>query len=70
MFKRKIPSVFTAYTREEAEVEAVLLSGVGIELHPALRPGPNPWGTMLWKPDPRKLTRFYAINSWISGGFR
>ncbi|KAF8881407.1 hypothetical protein CPB84DRAFT_1735211 [Gymnopilus junonius] len=70
MFQRKIPSIFTAYNKEEAETEAVLFSGVGINLHPALGPRANPWGSWIWKPDARKLTRFYAVNSWISGGFR
>ncbi|KAJ7880545.1 hypothetical protein B0H14DRAFT_3129318 [Mycena olivaceomarginata] len=43
---RRIPTLFTAYNREEAEIEATLLRAAGATLHPALGPSKNPWGSM------------------------
>ncbi|KAJ7717519.1 hypothetical protein B0H14DRAFT_3521949 [Mycena olivaceomarginata] len=42
LVERKLPSVFTAYNREEAEDDAAMLGAAGARLHPALRPGLNP----------------------------
>ncbi|KAJ7667263.1 hypothetical protein B0H17DRAFT_1088895 [Mycena rosella] len=67
---RKIPSVFTAYNREEAVGEAALLRGEGARLHPALGPVKNPWGSIKVIPEPNRIHGFYAPNGWFAGGFQ
>lgn len=62
--------VFQAYNREEAEAEAELLREAGAQLEPALGPMKNVWGSLLAKKEPEKVTGFYAVNGWLSGGFR
>ncbi|KAF5378487.1 hypothetical protein D9615_007134 [Tricholomella constricta] len=68
--KNNIPSVFTAYNREEAEAEAKMLEAAGAKLVPKLGPAKNPWGSILAKKEPSKVTGFYAVNGWLAGGFR
>ncbi|KAG5643863.1 hypothetical protein DXG03_009547 [Asterophora parasitica] len=68
--KNEIPTVFTAYNREEAEVEAQLLKLAGRHLVPSLGPIKNPWGSILARKEPNKVTGFYAVNGWLAGGFR
>ncbi|KAJ7036702.1 hypothetical protein C8F04DRAFT_1094133 [Mycena alexandri] len=67
---RKIPSLFTAYNREEAEGEAALLRKAGATLLPALGPIKNPWGSIKVIPEPNKIYGFYAANGWLAGGFK
>ncbi|KAJ7118362.1 hypothetical protein C8R44DRAFT_790625 [Mycena epipterygia] len=67
---RKIPSMFTAYDREEAEGEAALLRTAGAQLLPGLGPSKNPWGSIKVIPEPNKVYGFYAGNGWLAGGFR
>ncbi|KAJ6496311.1 hypothetical protein C8R45DRAFT_985563 [Mycena sanguinolenta] len=66
---RKIPTLFTAYNREEAEGEAALLRVAGAKLHPDLGPSKNPWGSIKVIPEPNKVYGFYAVNGWLAGGF-
>ncbi|KAJ7899700.1 hypothetical protein B0H13DRAFT_2029673 [Mycena leptocephala] len=70
LVERKIPTLFTAYNREEAEAEAALLRATGATLHPALGPAKNPWGSIKVIPEPNKVYGFYAVNGWLAGGFR
>ncbi|KAG6906835.1 hypothetical protein DXG01_011768 [Tephrocybe rancida] len=70
LVKKKIPSVFTAYNREEAEAEAKLLRAAGANLVPALGPTKNVWGSISCKKEPSKATGFWAVNGWLAGGFR
>ncbi|KAJ7101498.1 hypothetical protein B0H15DRAFT_413126 [Mycena belliarum] len=67
---RKIPSVFTAYGREEADGEAALLRAAGAALLPGMGPGRNPWGSSKVIPAPNKVYGFYAVNGWLAGGFK
>ncbi|PPQ95961.1 hypothetical protein CVT26_016127 [Gymnopilus dilepis] len=70
LHQRNIPSVFTAFNSDEAHAEADLFRSVGITLHPELGPRRNPWGSLLAHIEPNKVTGFYAVNNWLSGGFR
>ncbi|KAJ7183518.1 hypothetical protein C8R46DRAFT_1067191 [Mycena filopes] len=70
LLERKVPSVFTAYNREEAEAEAALLRTAGATLLPALGPVKNPRGSIKVIPEPNKIYGFYAVNGWLAGGFK
>ncbi|RDB18193.1 putative protein MSS51, mitochondrial [Hypsizygus marmoreus] len=70
LVKNKVPTVFTAYNREEAEVEAKMLQQAGATLEPALGPLKNAWGSLSMKQEPNRVTGFYAANGWLAGGFR
>ncbi|KAF5360216.1 hypothetical protein D9757_010531 [Collybiopsis confluens] len=65
----KIPSVFTSFNREEAEAEATILREAGADLLPLLGPRKNPWGSQLLRPEPTKVTGYYAVNGWLCAGF-
>ncbi|KAE9396397.1 hypothetical protein BT96DRAFT_1021389 [Gymnopus androsaceus JB14] len=66
---QKIPAAFTSYNREEAEAEASILRSAGGNLIPGLGPRRNPWGSQVLRPEPTKITGFFATNGWLSGGF-
>ncbi|KAJ6554867.1 hypothetical protein B0H19DRAFT_1154664 [Mycena capillaripes] len=70
LIERKVPSLFTAYNREEAEAEAQLLRAASAILHPALGPAKNLWGSIKVIPEPNKVFGFYAVNGWLAGGFK
>ncbi|KAF8881409.1 hypothetical protein CPB84DRAFT_1735214 [Gymnopilus junonius] len=70
LWLRGIPSIFTAYNFEEAELESVLFKGAGIQLISEFGPRPNPWGSQLSKIEPSAMALFFSVNRWISGGFR
>ncbi|KAJ7137091.1 hypothetical protein C8R44DRAFT_729007 [Mycena epipterygia] len=70
LVERRIPSLFTSYNREEAELEAALLRAAGATLHSALGPTKNPWGSIHATPEPTKVYGFYAMNGWLAGGVR
>ncbi|KAJ6607178.1 hypothetical protein B0H10DRAFT_2073036 [Mycena sp. CBHHK59/15] len=70
LVQKNIPSILTAYNREEAEAEAKLLSAAGANLRPSLGPRKNPWGSSKVIPEPNKVYGFYAVNGWLAGGFR
>ncbi|KAJ7488976.1 hypothetical protein FB451DRAFT_1080414 [Mycena latifolia] len=70
LVERRIPSLFTSYNREEAELEAALLRAAGATLHSALGPTKNPWGSIDATPEPTKVYGFHAVNGWLAGGFR
>ena len=59
-----------AYNREEAIAEAKLLEAAGAVMHPELGPIKNPWGSLMPKMEPNKVTGFYAVNAWLAGGFK
>lgn len=59
-----------SYNRDEAEAEANILRAAGATLIPALGPRQNPWGSQVVRPEPTKITGFYATNGWLCGGFR
>ncbi|KAJ7028641.1 hypothetical protein C8F04DRAFT_1398825 [Mycena alexandri] len=69
LVERKIPTLFTAFSREEAEGEAALLRAAGARLHPDLGPAKNPWGSMKLTPAHMKLYGFSAGSGWLAGGF-
>jgi len=70
LVKREIPTVFTAYNREEAENEAKILMDAGAKLVTSLGPKKNQWGSILTRKEPNKVTGFYAVNGWLAGGFK
>ncbi|KAJ7484957.1 hypothetical protein B0H11DRAFT_1862310 [Mycena galericulata] len=70
LVKRKIPSLFTGYCREEAEGDATMLRATGATLHPALGPALNPWGSMNALPTPYSTYGFHVNEGWLAGGFR
>ncbi|KAJ7131358.1 hypothetical protein C8R44DRAFT_731589 [Mycena epipterygia] len=67
---RGIPSVFTEYTRAQAEHTHALLRECGASLLPALDPAKNPFGDPLMMPIYDRVHGFYAPNAWFAGGFR
>ncbi|KAJ6495166.1 hypothetical protein C8R45DRAFT_1094825 [Mycena sanguinolenta] len=67
---RRLPTLFTAYNREEAEIEATLLRAAGATLHPALGPSKNPWGGMNPIPAAHRQYGFYTSSGWLAGGFK
>ncbi|KAJ7793353.1 hypothetical protein B0H14DRAFT_2533583 [Mycena olivaceomarginata] len=67
---RRIPTLFTAYDREEAEIEATLLRAAGAALHPGLGPSKNPWGSMNPIPAAHRQYGFYTASGWLAGGFK
>ncbi|KAF9259006.1 hypothetical protein L218DRAFT_963991 [Marasmius fiardii PR-910] len=69
LVKKKIPSVFTAYNRQEAEAESKLLKAAGATLVSGLGPCMNPWGSLKLIPEPNSVTGFYSTNGWLAGGF-
>ncbi|KAG7086033.1 hypothetical protein E1B28_003554 [Marasmius oreades] len=66
---KKVPTVFTAFNRQEAEVESKLLKAAGATLVPGLGPCKNPWGSLKLIPEPNRVTGFYSTNGWLAGGF-
>ncbi|KAF9067976.1 hypothetical protein BDP27DRAFT_857555 [Rhodocollybia butyracea] len=66
----KIPSAFTSYNRDEAEAEASIIRRAGANLVSSLGPKENPWGSKIVRPEPNKVTGFYATNGWLCAGFR
>ncbi|KAJ7433496.1 hypothetical protein B0H11DRAFT_1889148 [Mycena galericulata] len=70
LVERKLPSLFTAYNREEAEGDAEMLRDSGAALHPALGPALNPWGSMKGVPTVHSVYGFHVENGWLAGGFR
>ncbi|KAJ6548269.1 hypothetical protein B0H10DRAFT_1754065, partial [Mycena sp. CBHHK59/15] len=70
LVERKIPSLITAYSREDAEKDAALLCTAGAALHPALGPILNPWGSMKAVPSPHSTYSFLVNSGWLAGGFK
>ncbi|KAF8881428.1 hypothetical protein CPB84DRAFT_1687229 [Gymnopilus junonius] len=70
LFRKRVPSLFTASNEAEAQRESVLFHRSGINFHPELRPRHNPWGSLISKLDPKTISRFSENNGWISGGWR
>ncbi|KAJ7172900.1 hypothetical protein C8R43DRAFT_874009 [Mycena crocata] len=67
---RGIPTVFTAYTQDEAHGDNALLLAAGAKLVPELGVCRNPWGSLLPKKDSARLRRFFADNMFLAGGFK
>ncbi|KAJ7829224.1 hypothetical protein B0H13DRAFT_2436056, partial [Mycena leptocephala] len=63
---KKIPSLFTSYSRDEAEADASLLQAAGAILHPGLRPAKNPWGSIHATPGSIGAYGFHAVNGWLA----
>lgn len=42
----------------------------GATLHPELGPKRNSWASKISRTEPSKVTGFYNVNGWLSGGFR
>ncbi|KAJ7911334.1 hypothetical protein B0H13DRAFT_2328417 [Mycena leptocephala] len=59
---RKIPAVFTAYNRTEADQEATLLRKGGATLWPSLTRRRNPWASLIAKPEP---ARVLGLDRWL-----
>ncbi|KAJ7290646.1 hypothetical protein C8J57DRAFT_1164791 [Mycena rebaudengoi] len=70
LVERKLPSLFTAYNREDAEGDAAMLRAAGATLHPALGPALNPWGSMKGVPTVHSVYGFQVENGWLAGAFR
>ncbi|KAJ7079531.1 hypothetical protein C8R44DRAFT_992599 [Mycena epipterygia] len=70
LVERKIPSLITAYGREDAEKDAALLCAAGAALYPALGPILNPWGSMKAVPSPHSTYGFLVNSGWLAGGFK
>ncbi|KAF8152767.1 hypothetical protein K438DRAFT_1864090 [Mycena galopus ATCC 62051] len=68
--ERKIPTLFTSYTREDAEGDAALLRAAGATLHPELGPAKNPWGSLNVRAGTATVYGFQAESGWLAGGFR
>ncbi|KAF7368233.1 Zinc finger mynd domain-containing protein 17 [Mycena venus] len=64
--ERKLPSLFTAYNREEAEGDAAVLRDAGAALHPALGPALNPWGSMKGVATVHSVYGFHVENGWLA----
>ncbi|KAJ7486280.1 hypothetical protein B0H11DRAFT_2015519 [Mycena galericulata] len=67
---RRIPSVFTTFTRGSAEHDQAVMRECGAELVPSLSGVRNPFGDMRMNPIFDKVHGFYAPNAWFTGGFR
>ncbi|KAJ7660619.1 hypothetical protein B0H14DRAFT_3077508 [Mycena olivaceomarginata] len=67
---RKLPSLFTAYDREEAEGDAAMLRAAGAALRPLLGPCLNPWGSQKALPTAHSVYGFHVDNGWLAGGFK
>ncbi|KAJ7474413.1 hypothetical protein B0H11DRAFT_2035296 [Mycena galericulata] len=70
LVEREIPTLFTSYTRHEAEGEAALLRASGATLHPELGPAKNPWGSLNVHAGTATVYGFQAESGWLAGGFR
>ena len=58
------------FNEHEANTDAVVLAEAGAQLVDGLGPRANPWGSMLLKTEPGRVSGFYANNGWLSGGFK
>ncbi|KAJ6623331.1 hypothetical protein B0H10DRAFT_2010840 [Mycena sp. CBHHK59/15] len=67
---RRIPSVFTTFTRGSAESGQAVMRECGAELVPSLSGVRNPFGDMRMNPNFDKVHGFHAPNAWFTGGFR
>ncbi|KAJ7444800.1 hypothetical protein B0H11DRAFT_2291112 [Mycena galericulata] len=67
---RRIPSVFTTFTRGSAERDQAVMRECGAELVPSLSGVRNPFGDMRVNPNFGTVHGFYAPNAWFTGGFR
>ncbi|KAJ7239505.1 hypothetical protein C8J57DRAFT_1245938 [Mycena rebaudengoi] len=70
LVERKLPSLFTAYDREEAEGDAAMLRAAGAAVHPLLGPCLNPWGSQKAFPTAHSVYGFHVDNGWLAGGFK
>ncbi|KAJ6511088.1 hypothetical protein C8R45DRAFT_1162526, partial [Mycena sanguinolenta] len=70
LVERKIPSLITAFSREDAEADAALLRAAGAALHPELGPVLNPWGSLKGAPRPYHVHGFVVNSGWLAGGFK
>ncbi|KAJ7279736.1 hypothetical protein C8J57DRAFT_1712667 [Mycena rebaudengoi] len=70
LVERKIPSLFMAYDREEAEGDAAMLRAAGAAVHPLLGPCLNPWGSQKAFPTAHSVYGFHVDNGWLAGGFK
>ncbi|KAJ7628736.1 hypothetical protein FB45DRAFT_43627 [Roridomyces roridus] len=65
--ERKIRTVFTAYNREEAEMEVELLQMLGVTLHPTFGQAvKNPWGSLHPLPAGHRQYGFYTLSGWMA----
>lgn len=64
-----VPSI-QSYNRGEAEAEASILRRAGANLVSSLGPKKNPWASKIFRPEPNKVTGFYATNGWLCAGLR
>ncbi|KIP02363.1 hypothetical protein PHLGIDRAFT_130769 [Phlebiopsis gigantea 11061_1 CR5-6] len=65
---KKVPTVFTAFNREEVTLDREVLVDAGAQLLPGLE-GPNPWGSQMINTEPLRVNGYYANNMFITGGF-
>ncbi|KAF7338852.1 Zinc finger mynd domain-containing protein 17 [Mycena sanguinolenta] len=67
---RRIPSVFTTFTKNTAESGQAVMRECGANLMPSLTGVRNPFGDMRMNPNPDKVYGFHSPNAWFVGGFR
>ncbi|KAJ6577872.1 hypothetical protein B0H19DRAFT_1370935 [Mycena capillaripes] len=67
---RRIPSVFTTFSRGLAESGQAVMRECGAELVLSLSGVRNPFGDMKMNPNFDKVHGFHAPNAWFAGGFR
>ncbi|KAL1745784.1 hypothetical protein HDZ31DRAFT_81668 [Schizophyllum fasciatum] len=70
LVRRKVPTVFTSFNREEAEGDSKRFADAGASLVPALGPRKNPWGRQVLVKEPHLVTGFYSCNAWLACGFK
>ncbi|KAJ6492404.1 hypothetical protein C8R47DRAFT_1120602 [Mycena vitilis] len=70
LVSRRIPSVFTVFTRGSAEREQAVMRECGAELVPSLSGVRNPFGDVRMNPNFERVHGFHAPNAWFTGGFR
>ncbi|KAF7335668.1 MYND-type domain-containing protein [Mycena venus] len=70
LVSRNIPSVFTAYTANDAIADSRILLDAHAKLVPELGPCRNPWGSLLGKKDFGPPRGFYSDNMFLAGGFK
>ncbi|TFK27249.1 hypothetical protein FA15DRAFT_586636 [Coprinopsis marcescibilis] len=70
--KMRVPFAFTAYTQEQAKIDAKEFKKAGGKLCKELQPRVNPWGSLELEPGNGAVGSeiHFTANGWIAGGLR
>ncbi|EKM51464.1 uncharacterized protein PHACADRAFT_166026 [Phanerochaete carnosa HHB-10118-sp] len=68
LVEKKVPSVFTAFNRDEVKLDRAILESAGAVLLPGLT-GLSPWASQVLHLEPNKVKGFYSNNRFIAGVF-